>query len=74
MPNKKEYETLVNYEVGNGGINYSPVNISRSLMWTSTTVPSSTTRAYAFDRNSVTFPLRTKTLGTNLLLVRNHFA
>jgi len=74
MPNLPEFRTIQNLEVGNGGINYSPVDISRTLIWTSTTAPASTTRAYAYDRNSNMFPLRTKTTGTNLLLVRNHFA
>lgn len=72
MPNLPEFRTLQNLEVGNGGINYSPVNISRTLIWTSTTATANTTRAYSYDRNSNMFPLRTKTTGTNLLLVRNH--
>ncbi len=72
MPNLPEFRTLQNLEVGNGGINYSPVNISKSLIWTSTTATANTSQAYAYDRNSNMFPLRTKTLGAGLLLVRDY--
>lgn len=76
--NNKEIYNIFNFLTGNNVLNYSPFNITKSNIWSSTTLTNSTASAYQFDINGNSaalsktgggwaFPVRTFTVtGTTL--------
>jgi hypothetical protein len=70
VPTEKTLESIVDYELGTGSLNYAPINIGAVNLWTSTTAPTATTNARRFIGASGNTGNSAKTNSYGTLMVR----